>query len=93
MFRTVRSRVVAVMVAVAAALGGLVLAAPTAQAAPSDCTSYLAENGYSTTDTNLACTVGGTGLPLDSLLCRLLLTNVSAVPPAVAQNACSLAKS
>ncbi|MDX3852747.1 hypothetical protein [Streptomyces sp. AK02-01A] len=92
MIRTVRSRVVAVVVTVAAALGGLVLAAPTAQAAPSDCTSYLADLGYSSTDTNLACAVGGTGLPLDSLLCRLLLSNVSSVPPALAQNACSLAK-
>ncbi|MFJ1567947.1 hypothetical protein [Streptomyces erythrochromogenes] len=89
---SLRARIASVAVS-ALALGGFaVVSAPAAQAAPSDCTTYLAAFGFSSTDINLACTIGGSGLPADSALCRLLLTSVSAVPPALAQTACSLAK-
>ncbi|MDA5279195.1 hypothetical protein ACWGHM_00715 [Streptomyces sp. NPDC054904] len=92
MKRTLRTRLAAAAVTAMAMAGAVVIAAPAAQAAPSDCTAYLAAAGYSSTDTNLACTVGGSGLPADQLLCRLILMNVSSVPPALAQTACTLAK-
>ncbi|MFJ4467721.1 hypothetical protein ACIP2X_09650 [Streptomyces sp. NPDC089424] len=91
MRRPLRARLAAAAVA-AVAIGGMtVVAAPAAQATPSDCTAYLAALGFSSTDTNLACTVGGSGLPADRLLCRVLLMNVSSVPPLIADNACRLA--
>ncbi|MFD3440314.1 hypothetical protein ACFWU3_22705 [Streptomyces sp. NPDC058685] len=92
MKRTPRARLAAVAVAALAAAGGTLAIAPSAHAAPSDCTALLAASGYSSTDTNLACTIGGSGLPADQLLCRLILQNVSSVPPALAQTACTLAK-
>ncbi|MFD5494039.1 hypothetical protein ACFYY3_04745 [Streptomyces sp. NPDC001812] len=88
MKRTLKTRIAGVAVATMAAAGAFVVAAPSASATPSDCTSYLASKGYSSTDTNLACTVGGSGLPADQLLCRVLLMNVSSVPPAIADTAC-----
>ncbi|MFD8416606.1 hypothetical protein ACFV2Q_33500 [Streptomyces sp. NPDC059650] len=89
---SLRTRLASVAVGALAIGGMFTVTAPAAQAAPSDCTTYLAAFGFSSTDINLACTVGGSGLPADSALCRLLLTSVSAVPPALAQTACSLAK-
>ncbi|MGY3204963.1 hypothetical protein [Streptomyces sp. TE5632] len=62
-------------------------AEPSAGATPSDCTSFLASPGCSSTDTDLACTTGGSGLPADQLLCRVLLMSVSSVPPATADTA------
>ncbi|CAM5728627.1 hypothetical protein SHIRM173S_10262 [Streptomyces hirsutus] len=60
------------MVTAAAVGGTMLVTAPSAQAAPSDCTSYLASQGYSSTDTNLACTIGGSGLPANhsAAFCR-----------------------
>ncbi|AWW43329.1 hypothetical protein ADL00_42100 [Streptomyces sp. AS58] len=92
MRRPLRARLAAAAVTAAAIGGTMIVAAPAAQAAPSDCTAYLASLGYSSTDTNLACTVGGSGLPADQLLCRILLMNVSSVPALIADNACRLAK-
>ncbi|MET8216892.1 hypothetical protein [Streptomyces hirsutus] len=92
MRRPLRARLAAAVVTAAAVGGTMLVTAPSAQAAPSDCTSYLASQGYSSTDTNLACTTGGSGLPADQLLCRVLLMNVSSVPALIADNACRAAK-
>ncbi|MFI6985502.1 hypothetical protein ACIBSV_44050 [Embleya sp. NPDC050154] len=81
-------RIAAATGAVALALGGLTALAPTAQATQADCVTYLAGLGYNTTDTNAACLVGGSGLPLAFQLCSLTLTTVSGVPPAIADEAC-----
>ncbi|MEV6780764.1 hypothetical protein [Streptomyces syringium] len=94
MNRTLTARIAGVIGASALALGGAVMAAPAAQADGAGCANYLAQapNSRSTTDGNLACGLGGAGLPVSPVLCKTVLGNVSQVSGTATDTACKQAK-
>ncbi|MEU7136471.1 hypothetical protein [Streptomyces sp. NPDC046261] len=94
MNRKLTARLAGFVGASALALGGVVVAAPAAQADGAGCANYLAQvpNSRSTTDGNLACGLGAAGLPVSDELCELVLGNVSQVNGTATDTACKQAK-
>jgi hypothetical protein len=78
-------RIVSTLASLAVALGGIVIASPTAHADLADCASYLQDQGHEVTDaTRMACYVGLVG---DQRGCASALTQ-RGMSDSVAAEAC-----
>ncbi|WP_439674031.1 hypothetical protein [Embleya sp. MST-111070] len=80
-------RIAAATATLALALGGVALAAPTAQATQADCYSYLSGLGYGGINSSANCLLGASGLPLAYQTCQATL-NLQGVPGAITDEAC-----
>ncbi|MFE5325422.1 hypothetical protein ACFRCG_03220 [Embleya sp. NPDC056575] len=83
-------RIAATTGVLALTLGGLAAAAPTAQATPAQCVSYLAVRGYTSMINASACALGANGTP-GTYNCATLLIGAEGVPRETALWACTIA--
>ncbi|GAA2709404.1 MULTISPECIES: hypothetical protein [Streptomyces] len=92
---SIRTRLAAALGTLALAAGGAVIAAPAAHATPASCANYLAGSNpaRNTSVGDLACAVGGLGLPKPGpgTLCNALLTKAAAISATRSDSACTMA--
>lgn len=90
---TLRARLAAAASIVALVSGGMLVAAPAAQADGPECATFLSDPlGRSTTDGNLGCAVGAAKLPVISeTVCPVVLNKVSQVSAGSSTMACKRA--
>ncbi|QDQ13293.1 hypothetical protein [Streptomyces spectabilis] len=93
MNRNLRARLAAAAGVVALVAGGMLVAAPVAQADGPECATFLSDPlGRSTTDGNVGCGVGAAKIPVVSeTLCPIILNKVSQVSAGSSTMACKRA--